>query len=102
MRPWIVRYPAWLGGGLNSFSGTVGETTLSVDQIASHSHQAKYGNAGGFQGFTIQDDDQNWWRDNLISSSGGSQSHTHGMTGSSTTGNNIPPYYSMSLIMRIS
>ena len=34
-------------------------------------------------------------------SDGGSQSHTHGFEGSTTTGNSLPPYYVLACIMRV-
>lgn len=88
----------------HSLSGTVGETTLTVEQLASHFHvQTSHGyyslggsavmqTAGGSGGVT----------DNRTTEiAGGSQPHTHTLSGASEAANSIPPYYALSIIMRI-
>ena len=85
----------------HTISGTVGSTTLSVDQIASHGHQIRSGAYGlGNEGITCKDsfDHQN---SNLVSDAGGSQSHTHGLSGTSSNATSLPLFYALSFIMRV-
>lgn len=85
----------------HSVTGTVGSTTLSVEQLASHRHlcggvqNVPSGSAfsslsnypGGFNGRS--------------SDSGGSQPHTHSLSGvSSEADSSLPPYYALTYIMR--
>ena len=95
--------PAGYTGGSethsHSLSGTVGATTLTVEQLASHGHpysapkpvlNAQSANA----------------RTECKSQSattglvGGSQPHTHDLAGASEEANGLPPYYALSYIMR--
>lgn len=96
--------PAGSTGGsethAHGLSGTVGDTTLSEEQIASHVHGitvvAGYNGAG--TGYQI-------WQGvaaGNTESTGGSQPHTHSLSGiSSETADSLPPYYALSFIMRI-
>ncbi len=87
-------------------SGTVGSTTLTVEQLASHTHftQGFYGAANGagrecqsrklISGDPVESSTS-------ILSSGNSQPHTHTLDGSSGEATSLPPYYALSYIMRI-
>ena len=81
-------------------SGTVGDTTLSEEQIASHVHGITVvtGYNGAGTGYQI-------WQGAAAGntkSTGGSQPHTHSLSGiSSETADSLPPYYALSFIMRI-
>lgn len=84
----------------HSLSGTVGQTTLSVAQMPSHTHGITvvtvYNGAG--TGYEI-------WQgraDGNTKSTGGSLPHTHDLTGSVGNCSSLPPYYSLSIIMRVS
>ena len=85
----------------HSISGTVGATTLSVEQMPGHNHTANVGkfHTGGNNRGTYASGD------NVVASTsqtGGSQSHTHSLSGiSSETADSLPPYYALSFIMRI-
>ena len=90
----------------HSLSGTVGQTTLVVEQLAEHFHtQSTIGNRG--LGNRVQ---QIYWStgnglsngDSSTHPTGGSQSHTHALDGSVGNGSSLPPYYSLTLIMRVS
>ena len=95
--------PAGSTGGsethAHGLSGTVGDTTLSKEQIASHVHGITvvtvYNGAGA--GYKI-------WQGTAAGnteSTGGSQPHTHSLSGiSSETADSLPPYYALSFIMR--
>ena len=92
----------------HSLSGTVGETTLSVDQIAAHQHTQS---TEGLQVFSGTTRTQRGWAasgsqsqsNSATVSNGGSQPHAHSLSGmSSEAANSLPPYYAFSFIMRIS
>lgn len=86
----------------HSLSGTVGSTTLTVEQLATHSHATSLGASKHI----------NWGNNGAIpylepgslstGSIGGSQSHTHTLDGASGEANGLPPYYALSYIMRTS
>ena len=87
------------GVASNSYTpaGTVGNTTLTIDQIPSHSHE--YGTIGGSgsgvvtgQGFGARTD--------TSGSTGGGQPHNHSFTGTATTFNNMPPYLAVNVWVR--
>lgn len=84
----------------HGLSGTVGDTTLSEEQIASHVHgiTVVIGYNGAGTGYQI-------WQGAAAGnteSTGGSQPHTHSLSGiSSETADSLPPYYALSFIMRI-
>lgn len=83
----------------HSVSGTVGATTLSVEQMPSHNHgdvdilkttsgNADYVYSGGKTHGTMN-------------KTGGSQSHTHALSGAqSGSASSLPPYYVLAYIMR--
>ena len=84
-------------------SGTVAPATLTVEQLASHTHEYKKPNMlgeiadyGHISGGPVVDplDGQ------LTDSSGGSQSHTHALSGASNNASSLPPFYTLALIMR--
>ena len=105
--------------GVNfSVSGTVGATTLSAAQLATHDHYLVYSKDWGATG--------NWGKglyvgtynndaivigndkvaDSVLSSKqrvSGSTSltHTHSLTAKSGNASSLPPYYALAYIMRI-
>ncbi|WP_462400439.1 hypothetical protein [Desulfovibrio piger] len=93
------------GGSANhshSLSGTVGETTLTVEQLAGHTHT--FGVSGSGTGTS-----NSWVPASSTSGAGsypktsqtgGSQSHTHSLSGASGAADSLPPYYALSYIMR--
>ena len=87
----------------HSLSGTVGETTLTVEQIASHGHTYNFQNSNRDCAW---DDDPNmgFWLNTKTAttgSSGGSQPHTHSLSGAkSGSASSLPPYYALAYIMR--
>lgn len=93
------------GGSANhshSLSGTVGETTLSVEQIASHLHTTTLSsNISG--SYHMQPGSGAYYNTSAFPSAntGGSQPHTHTLSGASGTADSLPPYYALALIMRI-
>lgn len=98
--------PAGSTGGsathTHSLSGTVGATTLTVKQLASHLHPVpansiNYITSGNGQVYYVL------LRGSGVntSSTGDSQSHTHTLSGASGAADSLPPYYALALIMRI-
>ena len=84
----------------HSLSGTVGETTLSVDQIANHTHvinsDMTYRDAANIASRCLS-----YIVNRQSKATGGSQPHTHALSGESGSANSLPPYYALALIMRI-
>lgn len=84
----------------HSLSGTVGATTLTKVQLATHEHPTPHANAsvgsggyvgGGSAGLI------NW----PTGPTGSSQPHSHTLDGASGAADSLPPYYALALIMRI-
>lgn len=92
--------PAGSTGGsethAHSLSGTVGSTTLTVEQLAKHSHRIaeNIGQAGSNAYAATAGSLSN------TQTTGGSQPHTHALDGASGEANGLPPYYALSWIMR--
>ena len=91
------------GGSVNhshSLSGTVGDTTLTEKQLASHKHSYSKGETNrAYSGGGVGP------LDRLVTdqtgATGGSQPHTHTLSGASGDADSLPPYYALALIMRI-
>lgn len=86
----------------HSLSGTVGDTTLTVEQLASHTHKYTIGNGGAWEasGASYRESTENRIQISTTST-GGSKSHTHSLAGiKSGSANSLPPYYALALIMR--
>lgn len=99
--------PAGSTGGsethAHSLSGTVGATTLSVEQLASHWHVYPYYIHSGVTSgsASILNANDTGTGTAASSKSGGSQSHTHALSGASGAADSLPPYHALALIMRI-
>ena len=98
-------HPAGSTGGSethsHSLSGTVGETTLSIGQMPSHTHTWGHYHEDGDNNFSLFNDDRgNTYHQLNTGSAGGSQAHAHNLTGTSGAANSLPPYYVLSYIMR--
>ena len=84
----------------HSLSGTVGDTTLTVAQLASHGHGINIPTEYNGEGTRYRQ-----WvntKSGNTSATGGSQPHTHDLTGASGEANGLPPYYALAYIMRTS
>ena len=89
----------------HSLSGTVGDTTLSVEQIAGHTHASygsRYGQNASSPGsqFASDSGDRSNGGTQYTKATGGSLPHTHDLTGESGEALSLPPYYALSFIMR--
>ena len=88
----------------HSLSGTVGSTTLTVEQLASHKHLVMLAGAGtgtansNYAAASTSSGDI----ESNMETTGGSQSHTHSLAGSSGSATSLPPYYALAWIMRTS
>ena len=82
----------------HGLSGTVGDTTLTVAQLASHGHGINIPTEYNGEGTRYRQ-----WvniKSGNTSATGGSQPHTHDLTGASGEANGLPPYYALAYIMR--
>lgn len=96
-------HPAGSTGGSethsHSISGTVGETTLTVAQLAKHSHSYR-GNRETAQ-VAYDGSAMEYPEEFNTGTTGDSQPHTHSLSGSSDEANSLPPYYALAMIIRI-
>ncbi len=80
----------------HSLSGTVGSTTLTVEQLAKHNHRiAENIGQAGSNAYAATAGSLS-----STQTTGGSQPHTHALDGASGEANGLPPYYALSYIMR--
>ena len=85
----------------HSISGTVGETTLTVEQLTSHTHTAPAAaqDAGGGIIAGGSGSSGSTW---TLNYTGGSQPHTHSLSGvSSEAAGSLPPYYAGHYVIRV-
>ena len=83
----------------HSVSGTVGATTINTSQMPSHSHT--YSGQGSISNGAPRE--QGGYATSIINTSttGGSTSHTHPLSGvQSGSASSLPPYYVLAYIMR--
>lgn len=86
------------GGSANhshSLSGTVGDTTLTVAQMPSHTHKFSKGTYGSNAEATGNSSSKQ-----TTDATGGSQPHSHTLSGASEEASSLPPYYTLAYIMR--
>ena len=92
------------GGSANhshSLTGTVGATTLTVEQLASHTHgYRKVTSWNGWNGTNDGNDCKPPKDGQPTDATGGSQPHTHTLSGASGEAKILPPYYALSFVMR--
>ena len=98
-------HPAGSTGGsethLHSLSGTVGATTLTVEQLASHTHgYRKVTSWNGWNGTNDGNDCKPPKDGQPTDATGSSQPHTHTLEGASGEAKILPPYYALSFVMR--
>ena len=97
--------PAGSTGGsethAHGLSGTVGATTLTVEQLASHTHgYRKVTSWNGWNGTNDGNDCKPPKDGQPTDATGGSQPHTHTLSGASGEAKILPPYYALSFVMR--
>lgn len=81
-------------------AGTVGNTTLTINQIPSHSHTVASAKAGSSA--NVASGSQFSIEEATVTSSaaGGGQPHNHGFSGTATTFDNMPPYLAVNVWVR--
>ena len=85
----------------HSLSGTVGETTLTKEQMPSHRHgYRKVTWWNGWNGTNDGDDCKPPSDGQPTDARGGSQAHTHALSGEAEKADTLPPYYALSFVMR--
>ena len=100
-------HPAGSTGGSekhsHGLSGTVGETTLSTEQMPAHGHSYTFRASSRDCGYASGS--PMFWQNTATANTGnagGSQSHTHTLDGASGEADSLPPYYALAYIMRTS
>ena len=84
----------------HALSGSVGATTLSEAQFAAHTHPGGVASIASSGGFTTSTRDI-VKLEGAIGYTGGSQPHTHSLSGASGQASSLPPYYALAYIMRV-
>ena len=84
----------------HSISGTVWGTTLSVAQMPSHVHSGVERNGGPNYHHSAQGAEYYTSYSNT-DAAGGSQPHTHALTGASGDASSLPPYYAGHYVIRV-
>ena len=87
----------------HGLSGTVGETTLSTEQMPAHGHSYTFRASSRDCGYASGS--PMFWQNTATANTGnagGSQSHTHTLDGASGEADSLPPYYALAYIMRTS
>lgn len=80
----------------------MGDTTLTVSQMTKHNHSGDTVNLPlGYDGLQGAASYNTRVPQQGIGYSGGSQPHTHSLSGESGEADSLPPYYALALIMRI-
>ena len=77
----------------------MGATTLTVEQLARHTHPYRSNSQtaqGSDDGTTME-----YAKEFDTGATGNSQAHTHSLSGTSGAADSLPPYYALALIMRI-
>ena len=86
----------------HSISGTVGETTLAEEQIASHKHALLVQTGAGAISSISGSNGAPAWVTGYSQVSGESQPHTHSLSGaSSEAASSLPPYYAGHYVIRV-
>lgn len=84
----------------HSISGTVGSTTLTVEQIPNHVHGSREFVAPGTVYGAMSSVANHFTNAEGTYGTGGSQPHTHALSVASGSANSLPPYYTLAYIMR--
>ena len=84
----------------HGLSGTVGATTITGEQLAIHHHPMKKFVFTAYSAGINQTYAENGDTDTTTLLAGGSQPHTHSLSGASGEASGLPPYYALAYIMR--
>lgn len=102
-------YPKGSKGGAathtHTLSGSVGATTLTVAQMPGHTHAwnrvGDDGTGSGLDPTIISPNEFSSVKVNPLNAAGGSQPHSHTLSGASGQASSLPPYYALAYIMRV-
>ena len=84
-----------------TMEGTVGDCTLTVEQMPRHTHGYRKVTAWyGWNGTNDGDDCKPPSDGQPTDATGGSQAHTHALSGEAGKADTLPPYYALSFVMR--
>ena len=93
--------PRWVCGRDVGLAGTVGETTLSTEQMPAHGHSYTFRSASRDCGYASGS--PMFWQNTTTANTGnagGGQAHTHPLTGSIEASETLPPFHSFPVVMR--
>ena len=89
----------------HGLSGTVGATTISIDQMPWHGHtnynRIAYGPGGNGAACNAGEPNGTTATGVAVIPTGGSAAHGHTLTGTVSAANSLPPYYTLAYIMRV-
>lgn len=84
-----------------TMEGTVGETTLSTEQMPEHEHSFNQRFGSKFGGGNLYGLNGDSGRRFSTRPTGGSQPHTHPIEGTVSVERSLPPYYALAAVMYI-
>ena len=82
----------------------VGETTLTIQSMPSHPHNYRmidYNVANGYYQGDPQSANKIGYSSQNTAAAGGSQPHTHALSGTTAQGSNLPPFYSLAFVVYV-
>lgn len=82
----------------------VGETTLTIQSMPSHPHNYRmidYNAANGYYQSDPQSANKIGYSSQNTAAAGGSQPHTHALSGTTAQGSNLPPFYSLAFVVYV-
>lgn len=85
-----------------TMEGTVGDCTLTIQQMPAHVHNYTY--RGGFRDCGYASGSPRFWNSEATvptEAVGGSQAHTHPIEGTVSVERSLPPYYALAAVMYI-
>lgn len=84
-----------------TMEGTVGDCTLTIQQMPNHRHSMSMGDGNNFTNIRVQARDNPERGTNYTGYTGGSQPHTHPIEGTVSVERSLPPYYALAPVMYI-
>ena len=98
-------HPAGSAGGSEThehgLAGTVGETTLSTEQMPEHVHPTGRRWGQKFGGGSLNGSNSDSGSSYSTQATGGSQPHAHPLEGGTDRGDSLPPFLSFEMVVRV-
>lgn len=85
-----------------TMEGTVGDCTLTVNQMPAHTHTYTY--RAGYRDCAYASGSPRFWQGEAVintNAAGRSQAHTHPIEGTVSVKRSLPPYYALATVMYI-